>query len=67
MAQPKKKPVSPDKYFAMEEVSEYNSLNDICKIKSIDIELSLDTIYDRVKLSNAGMELVCSLYLHWSP
>ncbi len=51
MAQPKKKPISPDKYFAMEEASEYNSSNDICKIKSIDIELSLDTIYDRVKLS----------------
>jgi len=25
MAQPKKKPISPDKYFAMEEVSEYKS------------------------------------------
>jgi hypothetical protein len=52
MVQPKKKPVSPVKYFAMEEASEYNSLNDICKTISIDIELSLDTIYDRVKLSN---------------
>ena len=32
-------------------LDEYNNLKDICKIESIDIELSLDTIYDRVKLS----------------
>jgi len=31
-------------------LDEYNNLNDVIKIKSIDIELSLDTIYDRLKL-----------------
>jgi Uma2 family endonuclease len=33
-------------------LDEYAKLNDTIKIRSIDIELSLETIYDRVKLSD---------------